>query len=124
MNTGCGHFYITLSHEDGHLREIFCNIASSVEEEKASCMACMLEALTRTISSWLRLESDLTEQQKCTEIYNQLIGINCHKTYFSPDKISSCADAIAKGIKIYWIDPLVELGHMDGKLDLKETKEK
>ncbi len=91
MRTGCGSMYITLNESEQGLFEVFATIGKA-----GGCAASQAEAIGRLISLALRSGVNPLEVQK------ELISINCHKPFgFGENKITSCADAIAKAIGFY-----------------------
>ncbi len=91
LKTGCGNIFVTITtDEDGKPLEIF------VKHGKAGvCSQAQCEAIGRLAS--LALRSDVDPR----EIGKQLAGITCHEPYgFGPDKVLSCADAIARAMRL------------------------
>ena len=81
---------IDTTDEDGKPLEIF------VKHGKAGvCSQAQCEAIGRLAS--LALRSDVDPR----EIGKQLAGITCHAPFgFGPDKVLSCADAIARAMRL------------------------
>ena len=91
MRTGCGSMYVTMNENEQGLFEVFSTIGKA-----GGCAASQAEAIGRLISLALRSGVDPLEVQK------ELIGINCHKPFgFGKNRVTSCADAIAKAIGFY-----------------------
>lgn len=91
METGCGPLYVTINEDEYGLFEVFNTMGKA-----GGCVASQTEAIGRLIS--LALRSGVSTEA----IIKQLIGISCHKPYgFGAQRILSCADAVAKAIKIY-----------------------
>jgi len=91
MRTGCGSMYVTINENEQGLFEVFSTIGKA-----GGCAASQAEAIGRLISLALRSGVEPLEVQK------ELIGINCHKPFgFGKNKVTSCADAIAKAIGFY-----------------------
>jgi ribonucleoside-diphosphate reductase alpha chain len=90
LRTGCGNLFSTITtDEDGHPMEIFAKHGKAGVCSQAQC-----EAIGRLASLSLRSGVDPHEIQK------QLAGITCHRPYgFGPDKVLSCADAIARALR-------------------------
>ncbi|MDD5086033.1 MAG: vitamin B12-dependent ribonucleotide reductase [Candidatus Omnitrophica bacterium] len=90
METGCGPLYITINEDEEGLFELFNTIGKA-----GGCAASQSEAIGRLVS--LAWRSGVPTES----IVKQLIGISCHKPKgVGPTKISSCADAIAKAIRM------------------------
>jgi len=99
MKTGCGSLYVTVNKDEKGPFELFATMGKA-----GGCAASQNEAIGRLISlAWRSgIPTDV--------ISRQLIGISCHKQIgLGKNKILSCADAIAKAIKLY-------TGHIDTKL--------
>jgi len=91
MQTGCGPLYVTINEDDQGLFELFNTMGKA-----GGCVASQTEAIGRLIS--LAWRSGVTP----TEVIKQLIGISCHKPWgVGKERTLSCADAIAKAIKLY-----------------------
>ena len=91
MRTGCGILYITINQDEEGVFELFNTMGKA-----GGCAASQSEAIGRLVSLCWRSGIDPKE------IVHQLIGISCHKQYgFGKDKILSCADAVAKAIKLF-----------------------
>lgn len=98
MDTGCGNLFVTINEDEKGLFEVFCTIGKA-----GGCAASQNEAIGRLIS--LALRSGI----KPENIEKQLIGIRCHNPFgFGPNRILSCADAIAKAIQKYTKPALFE----------------
>ena len=90
--TGCGHLYITINHDepDNGPVEIFLALGKS-----GSCAKAELEALSRMIS--ISLQGGLSVKR----IVKQLNGIQCPATVWQHGlHMLSCADAIAKTLNL------------------------
>ena len=91
IKTGCGKMYVTINEDENGPIELFSNIGKA-----GVCAASQNEALGRLVS--LAWRSGVTPE----EVRKELIGINCHKPVgFGADKVTSCADALAKVIGEY-----------------------
>ena len=91
IKTGCGKMYVTINEDENGPIELFSNIGKA-----GVCAASQNEALGRLIS--LAWRSGVTPE----EVRKELIGINCHKPVgFGAEKVTSCADALAKVIGEY-----------------------
>jgi ribonucleoside-diphosphate reductase alpha chain len=90
MATGCGNLYVTINRdESGRLFEVFTNIGKA-----GVCAQAQAEAIGRLVS--LILRSGVDPRQ----IVKQLKGISCQSPVWSKnEKITSCADAIAKALE-------------------------
>jgi ribonucleoside-diphosphate reductase alpha chain len=90
--TGCGPLYVTINEDNGTVFEIFASMGKA-----GGCAASQIESIGRLIS--LGLRSGVLPEQ----IIKQLSGISCHQslTINEDTKIMSCADAIAKIIKLH-----------------------
>ncbi|MFA6358732.1 MAG: hypothetical protein WCY09_08780 [Candidatus Omnitrophota bacterium] len=89
IKLGCGNLYVTVSHKDGKLYEVFCNMGKS-----GGCLMSNVDALSIAITMGLR---DNVPQDVYIE---KLYGIKC-QVYSLDDgeEYFSCADAIAKFMK-------------------------
>jgi len=93
--TGCGTLYITINEDEGCPFEVFITMGKA-----GGCAASQLESIGRLVSLGLRYGAPPAQFVK------QLQGISCHSPIVAEgNKVLSCADAIAKAIKL----------HMDGK---------
>jgi len=91
METGCGALYVTINEDEKGLFELFNTMGKA-----GGCAASQSEAIGRLVS--LAWRSGIPPE----EVIKQLIGIRCHKPHgIGPNKTLSCADAIAKAIKMY-----------------------
>ena len=89
METGCGPLYVTINEDQHGLFEVFTTMGKA-----GGCAASQCEALGRLVS--LAWRSGVQARQAV----KQLIGISCHKhAGFGNNKITSCADALAKAIQ-------------------------
>ena len=94
METGCGPLYVTVNEDETGLFELFNNIGKA-----GGCAGAQSEAIGRLVS--LAWRSGVSADS----IIKQLIGISCHRPKgIGNNKISSCADAIAKAIRLYQKD--------------------
>ena len=83
--------YVTINEDENCPIELFSNMGKA-----GVCAASQNEALGRLVSLAWR-HGILPE-----EVRKELIGINCHKTSgIGNDKVTSCADALAKAIGEY-----------------------
>ncbi len=91
MLTGCGPLYVTINEDDKGLFELFNNIGKA-----GGCAGAQSEAIGRLVS--LAFRSGIPAEA----IIKQLVGISCHRPKgIGKNKITSCADGIAKAIKLY-----------------------
>ncbi|MBN2643853.1 MAG: vitamin B12-dependent ribonucleotide reductase [Desulfuromonadaceae bacterium] len=91
METGCGPLYITINEDEHGLFEVFTTMGKA-----GGCAASQCEALGRLVS--LAWRSGVQARQAV----KQLIGISCHKhAGFGNNRITSCADALAKAIQLH-----------------------
>lgn len=105
MKTGCGPLYITVNQDEEGPFELFTTMGKA-----GGCAASQCEAIGRLVSLALRSGVNLEAISK------QLIGISCHKQIgLGKQKILSCADAVAKAIKLC-INP-------EDVNEIKETKQ-
>ena len=89
METGCGPLYITINEDNQGLFEVFTTMGKA-----GGCAASQCEAIGRLVS--LAWRSGVQARQSV----KQLIGITCHKPAgFGDNRITSCADAVAKAIQ-------------------------
>ena len=107
MTTGCGALYVTINEDDKGLFELFNTMGKA-----GGCAASQSEAIGRLVSlAWRTgIPAD--------PVIKQLIGISCHKPFgFGENRILSCADAIAKAIKLHVYGKLSdEDNHVNGKI--------
>jgi len=90
--TGCGHLYITINHDEPDTGpiEVFLSLGKS-----GSCAKAELEALSRMISIALQ------DGTSIKRIVKQLSGIQCPATVWQKGlHMLSCADAIAKTLNV------------------------
>jgi ribonucleoside-diphosphate reductase alpha chain len=85
MHTECGNLYVTVTKQDEKPFEVFTSMGKA-----GGCASAQCEAISRLVSIALRSEIEPAE------IINQLKGIKCHN---ANEKVSSCADAIAKALE-------------------------
>jgi len=87
VETGCGHLYVIVNHDDSGPIEVFAPLGKA-----GGCSICQNEALTRSITLGLRYGIPVVEYIK------QLKGIKCPSPYNvqGSDAVLSCADGIAK----------------------------
>jgi ribonucleoside-diphosphate reductase alpha chain len=91
METGCGPLYVTINEDKQGLFEVFTTMGKA-----GGCAASQCEALGRLVS--LAWRSGVQARQSV----KQLIGISCHKpSGFGNNRITSCADALAKAIQMH-----------------------
>ncbi len=107
MTTGCGALYVTINEDEKGLFELFNTMGKA-----GGCAASQSEAIGRLVSlAWRTgIPAD--------PVIKQLIGISCHKPFgFGENRILSCADAIAKAIKLHVYGKLSdEDNHVNGKI--------
>jgi len=88
--TGCGKIYITRNSIDGKLFEVFARMGKA-----GGCAASQTEAIGRLVSLALRYSIPPEE------VIQQLQGISCHlPSGIGPNKITSCADAVAHALRV------------------------
>jgi len=90
MITGCGPMYVTINEDENHRAfELFNTVGKA-----GGCAASQNEAIGRLVS--LAWRSGMAPEP----IVKELIGISCHKPVgFGENRITSCADAIAKALR-------------------------
>ena len=94
METGCGPLYITINEDENGLFELFTTMGKA-----GGCAASQCEAIGRLVSLAWRSGGQARQTVK------QLIGITCHKPAgFGKNKITSCADAVAKAIELHMLN--------------------
>jgi ribonucleoside-diphosphate reductase alpha chain len=93
METGCGPLYVTINEDADGLFELFTTMGKA-----GGCAASQCEAIGRLVS--LAWRSGVQARQAI----KQLIGITCHKPAgFGDNRITSCADAVAKAIQMHML---------------------
>jgi ribonucleoside-diphosphate reductase alpha chain len=91
METGCGPLYVTINEDNQGLFELFTTMGKA-----GGCAASQCEAIGRLVS--LAWRSGVQARQAV----KQMIGITCHKpSGFGANRITSCADAVAKAIQMH-----------------------
>ena len=101
MTTGCGALYVTINEDEKGIFELFNTMGKA-----GGCAASQSEAIGRLVS--LAWRSGIPADS----VIKQLIGISCHKPAgFGDNKVLSCADAIAKAVRL----------HAYGKLSKEDT---
>ena len=94
METGCGPLYVTINEDNQGLFELFTTMGKA-----GGCAASQCEAIGRLVS--LAWRSGVQARQAV----KQMIGITCHKpSGFGDNRITSCADAVAKAIQMHMLD--------------------
>jgi len=94
LKTGCGNIFITITTEDGRPFELFAKHGKAGVCSQAQC-----EAIGRLASLAFRSDVDPREIEK------QLAGITCHAPFgFGEGKVLSCADAIARAVRLELAD--------------------
>jgi len=94
MQTGCGPLYITINEDDTGLFELFTTMGKA-----GGCAASQSEAIGRMVS--LAWRSGVQARQ----VVKQLLGISCHcPSGFGENRVTSCADAVAKAIQDHMIN--------------------
>ncbi|MEI6207667.1 MAG: vitamin B12-dependent ribonucleotide reductase [Desulfuromonadales bacterium] len=93
MQTGCGPLYITINEDDNGLFELFTTMGKA-----GGCAASQSEAIGRMVS--LAWRSGVQARQ----VVKQLLGISCHcPSGFGDNRVTSCADAVAKAIQDHMV---------------------
>ncbi len=93
METGCGPLYVTINEDDKGAFELFTTMGKA-----GGCAASQCEAIGRLVSLAWRSGVQARAAVK------QLIGISCHKPAgFGANRITSCADAVAKAIELHML---------------------
>ncbi len=93
METGCGPLYVTINEDNDGLFELFTTMGKA-----GGCAASQCEAIGRLVS--LAWRSGVQARQAV----KQMIGITCHKPAgFGDNRITSCADAVAKAIQMHMV---------------------
>ena len=91
IKTGCGNLYVTVNENDKWPFEVFATMGKA-----GGCAASQIEAIGRLISLGFR------NGVKIEDVIRQLHGISCHSAIIAEnEKVLSCADAIAKILKLY-----------------------
>ncbi|HKJ03957.1 MAG TPA: vitamin B12-dependent ribonucleotide reductase [Geopsychrobacteraceae bacterium] len=94
METGCGPLYVTINQDERGLFELFTTMGKA-----GGCAASQCEAIGRLVS--LAWRSGVQARQAV----KQMIGITCHKPAgFGENRVTSCADAVAKAIEMHMVD--------------------
>ena len=94
MQTGCGPLYVTINEDQAGVFELFTTMGKA-----GGCASSQCEAIGRLVS--LAWRSGIQARQAV----KQMIGITCHKPAgFGDNRITSCADAVAKAIQIHMAD--------------------
>jgi ribonucleoside-diphosphate reductase alpha chain len=94
MQTGCGPLYITINEDASGLFELFTTMGKA-----GGCAASQSEAIGRMVS--LAWRSGVQARQ----VVKQLLGISCHcPSGFGDNRVTSCADAVAKAIQNHMLD--------------------
>ncbi|MEI6703602.1 MAG: vitamin B12-dependent ribonucleotide reductase, partial [Deltaproteobacteria bacterium] len=94
MQTGCGPLYVTINEDSSGLFELFTTMGKA-----GGCAASQSEAIGRMVS--LAWRSGIQARQ----VVKQLLGISCHcPSGFGDNRVTSCADAVAKAIQAHMLD--------------------
>ncbi|MBW2474953.1 MAG: vitamin B12-dependent ribonucleotide reductase [Deltaproteobacteria bacterium] len=94
MQTGCGPLYVTINEDGAGVFELFTTMGKA-----GGCASSQCEAIGRLVS--LAWRSGIQARQAV----KQMIGITCHKPAgFGDNRITSCADAVAKAIQMHMAD--------------------
>ena len=94
MQTGCGPLYVTINEDQAGVFELFTTMGKA-----GGCASSQCEAIGRLVS--LAWRSGIQARQAV----KQMIGITCHKPAgFGDNRITSCADAVAKAIQVHMAD--------------------
>jgi ribonucleoside-diphosphate reductase alpha chain len=94
MQTGCGPLYVTINEDNAGVFELFTTMGKA-----GGCASSQCEAIGRLVS--LAWRSGVQARQAV----KQMIGITCHKPAgFGENRVTSCADAVAKAIQMHMID--------------------
>ncbi len=90
MQTGCGPLYVNINEDEEGLFELFTTMGKA-----GGCAASQSEAIGRMVSLAWRSGVPVNK------VIEQLLDISCHShSGFGEKKILSCADAVAKAIKL------------------------
>ncbi|AMV72417.1 vitamin B12-dependent ribonucleotide reductase [Desulfuromonas carbonis] len=104
METGCGPLYVTINEDNEGLFELFTTMGKA-----GGCAASQCEAIGRLVS--LAWRSGVQARQAV----KQMIGITCHKPAgFGDNRVTSCADAVAKAIQMHMIDEETDMHSQTG----------
>ena len=91
VDTGCGPLYITINEDDHGTFELFTTMGKA-----GGCAAAQCETIGRLIS--LAWRSGV----QANRVLKQLVGINCSRPHgFGENRVTSCADAVAKAIQLH-----------------------
>lgn len=95
MKTGCGDLFVTINHDEKGPVEVFSRLGKA-----GGCASSQVEALCRVIS--LALRNHVPPET----IVRELKGISCNRPgWQSGERISSCADAIARTLESHSSKP-------------------
>jgi ribonucleoside-diphosphate reductase alpha chain len=107
MQTGCGPLYVTVNEDNTGLFELFTTMGKA-----GGCAASQSEAIGRMVS--LAWRSGVQARQ----VVKQLLGISCHcPSGFGENRITSCADAVAKAIQAHMIENGYDINAESAKQD-------
>lgn len=103
---GCGHLYLTfIEHKNGHFYKL---LIDGTMTKESPCGSSWLNAIARILTYAIRRSTEEDEKSKKKDfkqtslfhgIIKQLIGHHCNRKSMVTE--SSCASAIAMGIKDY-----------------------
>ena len=92
MRTGCGPLYVTINEDEDGLFEVFTTMGKA-----GGCAASQCEALGRLVSLAWRSRVEVES------VIRNLRGISCHKPAgFGPNRVLSCADALALAVESHY----------------------
>jgi ribonucleoside-diphosphate reductase alpha chain len=104
---GCGDIYITINHFEGKPFEVFVRSGQT-----GACTYAQNEAIGRLISLALRCGIPVEE------VIRQLENIRCPKPLMQQNgTVTSCADAIAKTLKMFLNGAKLEVDEKQTKLE-------
>jgi len=86
IETGCGSMFVTITHDDHGMFEVFASMGKN-----GQCGMAQIEAICRCVSAGLR------SGVSSSVFIKQLLGVRClNPTHDEGQDILSCSDAIAK----------------------------
>ena len=89
VTTGCGNLFVTMNSNENGLFEVFVTLGKA-----GGCAAAQVETIGRLVSMALRSGVQIDK------IIKHLVGTSCSAPAgFGPNRVLSCADAVAKALK-------------------------